>query len=405
MNIELVVNGIYEPYLYDNHPLEIFYGGAASGKSHFIAQKILFLGLTEPGHNFLVIRKVADTIRNSVFALFEQAINLMKITDFIKLNKSAFSIDFFKNKNQIICKGLDDPEKIKSITFKNGPLTDIWIEEATELTEKDFDQLQLRKRGLAPVRKQTILTFNPITELHWIKKRHFDVPDPDYTTVIKTTYRDNRFLTKEDIELIEKYRTIDPSTYQVYGLGEWGRSEGLIFNNWEVQDFDYTEDQMPIFCGQDWGVNDPAVCVKVGMKDKNIYIFDEYYKRGITDNQQVIEDIRTMVKSYYVVCDNSETKSIADFQRSGIRAMPCSKGKDSVIHGIKWLRGRKIFIKSHCINTIKEFQSYKWKQTKDGQYLDMPIDMFNHCVDSIRYACMSWMEESKGIQMSVGKLF
>ena len=198
MNIELCVNDIYEPFLNDNHPIEIFYGGSSSGKSHFIAQKHLFLGITERGHNFLTTRKVADTIRNSIWALYEQMVNKMKISNLVKMNRSTFSIDF-KNGNQIICKGLDDPEKIKSLTFKNGPLTDEWLEEATENTEKDYDQMQLRKRGIAPVRKQTILSFNPITELHWLKKRFFDVPDSDYVSILKTTYRDNKFLTSEDI--------------------------------------------------------------------------------------------------------------------------------------------------------------------------------------------------------------
>jgi phage terminase large subunit len=399
MQLDLEINPIYKPYISTSYPLEIYYGGSSSGKSYFIEQKKLYKNITEPGHNYLFLRKSAIDVRSSVWALFKQVIYKHNLKSYVKLNESTMSARFFNN-NRVICKGLDDVENLKSLTFESGPLTDIHGEEATQFTPEDYKQLELRLRGIAPVPKQIILSFNPISQLHWIKKRWFDHPELD-TMILKSTYRDNKFLTDEDIKRIEKYKDQDPALYKIYGYGEWGDIGGLVFNNWEVKDFEYKESDMPISCGQDWGINDPAVCLKVGMHDQDIYIFDEFYRTGIRSNNELYNLEKSIFDGYSLICDNSEIKSIEDFKNFGANAEPAEKGKDSIIHGIKWISERKIYIKPHCINTIKEFQSYKWVMDKSGTQSDRPIDAFNHAIDALRYACERWQKESKTIIMVI----
>ena len=183
-----LTNEVYYPLYRDKRRYLVLYGGAGSGKSVFAAQKILVRMLTEQPHRFLVVRKVARTLRFSVFSLFQDMIAQWNLTPLFKINKSDMTITCI-NGNQIIFAGLDDVEKLKSIAGVTG----IWIEEASELEERDFHQLDLRLRGPTKHYKQIILTFNPISALHWLKKVFFDFKKEN-ATVVKSIYKDNKFI-------------------------------------------------------------------------------------------------------------------------------------------------------------------------------------------------------------------
>ena len=228
-----VFNEAYLPYLEDDSRYLVFYGGAGSGKSVFIAQRFIYRLLTRPLCNVLVVRQVAETNRDSTFALLTQVINRWGLTRYFKINRSNLQITAVTG-NTIIFKGLDDPEKLKSITFPRGELTDVWIEEATEALEESLNQLDFRLRG-GNTKKQTVLSFNPISVNHWLKKRFFDKKNPK-VKVLKTTYKDNKFLSKEDIELYESYKEVDPYYYAVYCLGEWGVYGKTVFKAINVQE-------------------------------------------------------------------------------------------------------------------------------------------------------------------------
>lgn len=216
-----VFNPVYYPHLFTDTEYFICYGGSGSGKSFAITQKII-IDIMQGGRNYLVIRKVSRTIRNSVFALFQKIISEWNVNQLFTFNKSEYSITCV-NGYKIICQGLDDPEKIKSITVSKGIITDVWIEEATELLETDLNQLILRLRGKTELKKRIILTFNPISETHWIKKRFYDNP-AENVKILKTTYFDNlKYLSRDDIDKIESLKIIDPLYYQIYALGEWGQ--------------------------------------------------------------------------------------------------------------------------------------------------------------------------------------
>lgn len=256
MNINIdkkVFNEVYLPYLDNDDRYLVFYGGGSSGKSYFIVQRWIYL-LLKRKMNLLVVRQTGDTNRNSTFALFMQVISNWNMESLFDISESNLRIRCV-NGNEVIFKGLDDVEKIKSTTFKSGELTHIWVEEATECQEADINQLKVRLRG-GRTKKQMVLSFNPINITHWIK-RHFVDGEVAKATVCFSTYKDNKFLTKEDCEALEAFKDIDPYYYDVYCLGHWGVLGKGYFNSeninkrieevegaWMTGYFDYDYDEL-----------------------------------------------------------------------------------------------------------------------------------------------------------------
>jgi phage terminase large subunit len=226
-------NTSYIDYLDDASRYLVFYGGAGSGKSYFIAERYILHLMQRPMTNILVVRAVGNTNRDSTFALFKQIISKWGLNQLFKVTESDLRITC-TNGNSVIFKGLDDSEKLKSITFAKGELTDIWIEEASETLEADFNQLNIRLRGKG-TQKQIVISFNPIDINHWLKKRFFDRKDDD-VKILHTTYRDNRFLDDEYIALLESYKTTDPYYYDVYCLGTWGVFGDSIFDKNKINE-------------------------------------------------------------------------------------------------------------------------------------------------------------------------
>ena len=237
MNI-IIPKKAFNPKFYpllreDSHRYLLLYGGAGSGKSVFAVQRFLYRLLTLPLCNLLVVRAVAATNRDSTYALFRQVISRWGLSELFSCKDSDLRISC-ANGNSVIFKGLDDTEKLKSITFPKGELTDIWIEEASEVLEEDFNQLDVRLRGKG-AHKQMVLTFNPVSVLHWLKLRFFDRQDPR-AVVLKSTYKDNQFLDEDYKRTLEGYKDTDPYYYSVYCLGEWGVLGQTIFDAQKVSE-------------------------------------------------------------------------------------------------------------------------------------------------------------------------
>ena len=239
-------NDVYLPLLHCQKRYIVLCGGAGSGKSVFTVQRYLYRLLTEPGRNLLVVRAVQATHRNSTFALFHQMIGKWNLTPLFEIAEGLERIRC-KNGNEIIFKGLDNSEKLKSVTFSSGELTDIWVEEASEIEEHDFNQLAIRLRG-GTVSKQIVLSFNPVSVHHWLKRRFFDHPPKDAVT-LRTTYKDNRFLSPEDGAVLESFRETDPYYYQVYCLGEWGVLGKSVFDAQAVNRRLNEIRSLPVRCG------------------------------------------------------------------------------------------------------------------------------------------------------------
>jgi phage terminase large subunit len=226
-----VFNDVYIPYLNNDDRYLIFYGGGSSGKSYFIGERLIYKLITPKKCNCLIVRQTADTNRRSTFPLLKQVISNWNLSEYFKVNESDMRIVCTLTGNEIAFAGLDDVEKIKSITFANGELTDIWVEEATECQEADINQLKVRLRG-GKSKKQMVLSFNPINIQHWIKK-HFI--DSGLATVCFSTYKDNKFLTDDDRKALEDLQFIDEYTYEVYCLGKWGIVGKTVFDARSIQ--------------------------------------------------------------------------------------------------------------------------------------------------------------------------
>ena len=386
-----IFNPVYLPYIGYTAPTEIFYGGSSSGKSVFLSDRCV-LDVAGGGHNYLVLRKVANTVRRSTFNEVLKSISKFKLTECFSVNKTDMLITC-RNGYQILFGGMDDPEKIKSITSAKGVITDIWFEEATEADPDDIAQLDKRLRGQSKVNKRIILSFNPIYQTHWIYTNYFQGHWDDSRTeykcaeycILKTTYRDNKFLTADDITRLEN--TKDRYYRDVYLDGAWGVLGKVIFTNWHTEDL--SDRKFNTYQnGLDFGYSDdPAALCRVhyDRAHMTLYIIDAQYQYGMT-NDILAAVVKTMAGRDVVSCDCAEPKSIQELRQYGVSATAVSKGKDSVNFGIQWLQKLQIVIHKTLRECINEFTVYKWREDKNGNALPEPVDKNNHIIDSIRYA-------------------
>lgn len=397
MSRDLYVNDCYLQFLEDDTRTQIFYGGSSSGKSFFLAQRAVIDVIK--GRNYLIVRNVARTIRSSVYNQIVKTIADMGLLGEFSIGKSDMTITCARNGSQILFAGLDDVEKLKSITPAVGVLTDIWIEEATETNYEDYKQLSKRLRGRSAFKKRMILSFNPILQTHWIYKEFFGKWDDSKTEyrdedllIFKTTFKNNSFLTEDDKKALENEK--DPYYYNVYTLGNWGVLGKVIFKNWRVEDLSdriaYFDN---IYNGLDFGFSeDPTALIRVhyDRKRKIIYVFDEYYKGGM-HNDEIAEMVISKIGSQYITCDSAEPRSISELNRAGVRALGARKGADSIVHGIQWLQQHEIVIDVKCQNFKNEIEVYHWKEDKYGNALRQPVDKDNHLLDALRYSTESLM--------------
>lgn len=380
-------NEVYYPHLLDySNRYEVYYGGAGSGKSVFIAQKLLVKACMKK-RKVLIIRKYGTTLKDSVFQLIVDMLKKWCIYDNCKINLSTYTITL-PNGSVFLFKGMDDSEKIKSIT----DITDIWCEEATELSEDEYTQLDLRLRALAGD-LQLIVSFNPVSKQNWVFKRWFEKPGKIYqdTMILKTTYKDNRFLPEAYIAALEEKMDSNPNYYKIYALGEFITLDKLIFYNWKIEEFDNSKIKGDLLVGLDFGfVNDISALVAsiLDEEHKRIYIFKEWGDTNKT-NEELARVISALGFSKSEIrADAAEPKSIEEIKRQGItRIKECKKGPDSILHGIQKLQQYEIIVHPDCVGIITEFENYAWqKDKKTNEYINKPIDAFNHYIDALRYS-------------------
>ena len=380
-------------------------GSAGSGKSVDTAQHYILRLMQDAGRNLVCIRKADVTNRDSTYAELTGAIHKMfgeSYKRYWKIKENPLQITFKKNGNQIIFRGVNDEkqrEKLKSITFAKGKLTDVWIEEATEITQADFEIIDDRLRGILPegLFYQIRLTFNPVNKNHWIKKSFFDIPDDNVLTH-HSTYLGNRFIDEAYKARMERRKKVDPEGYQIYGLGEWGEIGGLILHNWEVKDISQNSADYDDFAiGQDFGFNHADAILPCGIKDGDLYITSEIYEFE-KDTSELIElaNDRGILKNKTMWCDSAEPDRIKMWKKAGFRAKPVDKGgsQGSVKAQIDWLKQRKIYVHPSCVNTIKELQQWKWKKDeRTGEYFDEPVAFQDDAMAALRYVIEGWRKQ------------
>ncbi|MBR3778515.1 MAG: PBSX family phage terminase large subunit [Clostridia bacterium] len=372
-------------------------GGKASKKSSTTALWYIYHLMKYPDANLLVVRAVHRTHADSTYAQLRWAIRRLQVEHLWRAGREPLELTYTPTGQRILFRGMDNVEKLASTTVEKGYLCWVWIEEAYEIgLEADFDKLDLsvpRGELPKPLFKQTTLTFNPWDENHWLKSRFFDRHDSNvYATT--TDYRCNEFLDDTDRALYERMRESNPRRYAVAGLGEWGHSEGLVFENWSVEEFPLRElhrEGMRHVFGLDYGyTNDPTafIAAAVDEKAKRIYLYDEHYQRRMLN-----EDIAAMIveKGYQkerIRADAAEPKSNEDLRRLGIcRLQAANKGRDSVLSGIARLQEYRLVVHPRCVHTAAELRSYVWQADgRDGVYCNRPCDKDNHLMDALRYA-------------------
>ena len=396
MDLTIKANRIFKDPDQSRKRYIVMKGSAGSGKSVDTAQHYILRLMSDPGRNLLCVRKSDVTNRDSTFAELQGAIFRMFGEQYKKywyINSSDMRLECIANHNQIFFRGVNDEkqrEKLKSIAVKRGKLTDVWIEEATELTQSDFEIIDDRLRGELPKGQfyQIRLTFNPVSSSHWIKKHFFDRADPDVFTH-HSTYKDNRFIDEAYYRRMERRKEVDPDGYRIYGLGEWGEVGGLILTKYVVEDFDTSPERFDYMVNsQDFGYNHADCIGEVGFKDGELYLCREIYEFE-KDTGELIDlaNRRGFNKALTMWCDSAEPDRIKMWRKAGYKARGVKKEPNSVRAQIDYLKLHKIHIHPSCVNTIKEIQQWKWKKNeKTNEYLDEPVNFFDDAMAMLRYS-------------------
>ncbi len=298
----MVINDKYLPYIDDKSRFLILFGGGGSGKSVFAAQKVIKRVLEETNHKFLCLRKVGSTIKDSVWLELQGVIHALGIDEEFNKNLSSRVFTHMPTGNIIQCVGLDDPEKIKSIKGVTG----MWLEETTEFTEEDIDQLNIRIRGQKEHYIQYIMTFNPIDENHFLRTKFIELSRDD-VSYVHSTYKDNAFLSLEDKQVLEDYKETNPLFYMVYCLGEWGvvDTSGKFlhaFNSRYHVSKTHIDKHQPLRLSFDFNI-DPFTCIAYQREDDQLSVHQEM-RLATSDIYQMCELIRSKYPQseyFYVV--------------------------------------------------------------------------------------------------------
>lgn len=400
INISKAVGKGYKDFIMCKKRYRVVKGSRGSKKSTTTAQDIILKMTMYPLANTLVIRKTFNSHKDSTWTQLKWAAKNLGLADDWNFSKSPLEATRKSTGQKILFRGLDDPMSITSITVEHGYLCWAWFEEAFQvMNEDDFNKVDMSIRGQLPdgYYKQITITFNPWSEKHWLKKRFFDAKDPNILA-LTTTYECNEWLGPDDKALFEQMKINNPRRYNIEGLGNWGIAEGLVYENFIEQEFDYMDISkragVKTVFGLDFGyTNDETAFVAaiVDQENKELYIFDEHYQKAMTN-----EDIANMIKykgysKETITADSAEPKSIDDIKSKGIyRIKAAKKGKDSILNGIQNIQNYKIIIHPKCENFLIEINNYVWSN-KNGIVINKPIDDFNHLMDALRYA----MEDTK----------
>ena len=398
VDLPKLVGGGYGKFWRSKNFYRVVKGSRGSKKSKTTALNFVTRLLKYPWANLLVVRRYSNTNKQSTYTDFKWACNQLKVTHLFKFNESLPEITIKKTGQKILFRGLDDELKITSITVDVGSLCWAWFEEAYQIeTEDKFSTVVESIRGSLDVPgffKQITVTFNPWNERHWLKRVFFDTDTQRADTLaLTTTYKCNEWLDEIDRQRYEDLYSTNPRRARIVCDGEWGVAEGLVFENTRVEDFDVQKTIQRVketTAGVDFGfTQDPTtlICVAVDFENKRLYLYNEHYQKAM-----LTDDIVKMLKDKgmqhsYISADSAENRLIAEIRSKGIsRIVPSLKGKGSIMQGIQFMQGFQIVIHPSCEHTIEEFNTYTFKQDKEGNWLNEPIDANNHIIDAVRYS-------------------
>ena len=412
INLPKLIGKGYGTYWRDKqHKYMVCKGSRASKKSKTTAYWIIYNMMKYPLANTLVVRQTFATLKDSCWTDLQWACDKLGVSDLWKFTKSPLEATYIPTGQKILFRGLDNALKVTSITVKIGYLCWVWFEEAYEIEDQEaFNKVEGSIRAIpkeSGLWQRFMITFNPWSEHHWLKKRFFDNENNDERIYAFTTnHLCNEWLTDEDRQHYEIMKKNNPKRYQVEGLGNWGITDGLIFENFRVESFDIDNileekknNKIQCYYGSDFGYNDPFTIISCALDDteKKIYIFDEFYKSYMTEDDMVKKIKELKMDNLIITADSATPELIACMKKKGIRRItPCKKGADSVLAGIQFLMNYEIIIHPKCKHIEMEFNNYCWdKDKKTGESIDKPIDKWNHCIDALRYAVEELTRKNK----------
>ncbi len=403
---------IHKEVIDGTHTIFHLPGGRGSCKSSFVSLEVVEGVMTDPAANAIIFRRTAATLRDSVFSQIAWSIDTLGVSHLWRSSVSPMQYTYIPTGQQIAFRGIDDPQKIKSVKPRHGYFKFIWFEELSEVQGANTVRniLQSVMRGGQDFRVFT--SFNPPLSVNSWANKYVMIPD-DRATVFRTDYRmiPPEWLGEAFLLEAERLQEINPDAYRHEYLGEAIGTGGQVFPNLEIREITKEEaDEMQyIYCGADWGFSvDPFAFVRCSYdrKTQTVFLLDEIVKRGLS-NQDAADMIKakgydkaTPSSSYYsifagapieskqlIICDSEEPKSINDWNGCGLKAIPCKKYPGSVNYGIRWLQSRKIVIDpKRTPVAFSEFTGYEYEMTKDGEFLASVPDKDNHTIDSLRYA-------------------
>lgn len=403
---------VHDDVINGTHSIYHLPGGRGSGKSSFVSLEIIHGIMNDPDANAIVFRKVAQTMRESVYSQCLWAIETLNVTALWRCSVSPMQMTYLPTGQTIFFRGLNDSARLKSIRPRKGTFKFVWFEEFSELDGANMvrNVLQSVVRGGNDFR--IFESFNPPLSLNNWANKYVTIPD-DRALLFRTNYTmmPPEWLGEAFTLEAERLQAVNERAYLHEYMGEPVGSGGEVFPNVEAREITDAEiEQMQYFyCGVDWGFSvDPFAFIRCSYdrRTQTVYILDEIVKRGCSNTE-----IADMIKAkgydkaapaeYYtspfggdiyqtkqlIICDSAEPKSIADLRKQGIKAKECKKYPGSVNYGIRWLQSKRIIIDPRRTpHAFKEFTEYEYEQTKDGEFLASVPDRANHLIDSTRYS-------------------
>jgi len=355
-------------------------GGARSSKSYSVCQVLAYKLRKEYGKEIGICRKTMPALKMTTYRDMTGILSNWGTLPFCHEQKSEHWIKYHPHNNHLQFFSIEDPTRIKSTKFHY-----IFIEEADEFTKDDFTILDTRLSGTNTnpnERNHIYLALNPENIHGWIPEYLLKRPD---VQVIKSNYKDNPFLDDEYIQTLESLKHIDQNAYRVYTLGEWGKTEGLIYTNYDLVDEMPPLDSGELIFGLDFGYNNPTALIEILIKDNEVFVNEKLYEEKLI-TADLIDKIKTLVpdSTSEIFADTAEPDKIEEIKRAGFNIHPSEK---SVRDGINFLKKFRLHITKNSGNLIKEIRGYAWKKDKDGKAIDEPIKFRDHALDALRYAC------------------
>lgn len=398
LSVTKTIGSGYNEFWHNKNFYRVVKGSRGSKKSKTTALNFIYRLMMYDWANLLVVRRFSNTNKQSTYTDLRWATNRLGVKHLFKFNDSLPEITYKPTGQKILFRGLDDPLKITSITVENGILCWAWFEESYQIETFDkFSTVVESIRGSVDdpeFFKQITITFNPWSERHWLKPTFFDEDTKlNNTFSYTTTYRVNEWLDDVDIARYEDLYRTNPRRARIVCDGDWGVAEGLVFENFEVKEFDWVKklkDKQVVTHGSDFGfTQDPTTLVStiVDTQNKELWIYDEYYQRGMLTDEIYQMYIDKGLKNAEIIADSAEKRLITEIKRKGISNIkPSVKGQGSIMQGVQFIQGFKIYVHPSCEHTIEELNTYTFDQDKDGNWLNKPIDENNHILDALRYS-------------------